>query len=66
MKRRVITIAIFVLAGAVVNVGVAWGYVLMGNYLLPKETVERLAALREKGHLSDEEFESQKRKILGG
>ena len=28
------------------------------------EELERLAALREKGHLTDQEFESQKRKLL--
>jgi hypothetical protein len=31
----------------------------------PLDGLERLATLREQGHLSDEEFESQKRKILG-
>lgn len=29
------------------------------------EQLERLAALREKGHLTEEEFETQKRKVLG-
>ena len=32
----------------------------------PLDDLQRLAALREKGHLSEQEFESQKRKILGG
>ena len=33
MRRRLVTIAIFLLAGAVVNVGVAWGIALRGEPL---------------------------------
>jgi hypothetical protein len=30
----------------------------------PLEALERLATLREKGHLTDEEFEREKRKLI--
>ncbi|MEX2504497.1 MAG: PH domain-containing protein [Egicoccus sp.] len=37
-----------------------------GGGLDPVEALERLAALRERGHLSQDEFERQKRRLLDG
>jgi hypothetical protein len=34
------------------------------NVSAPLEALERLATLREKGHLTDEEFEREKRKLI--
>ncbi len=37
MKRRLLIIAVFLLLGAVVNVAVAWGCVLLANHVWPYE-----------------------------
>ncbi len=44
MKRRLLTIAIFLLAGAVVNVAVAWGCVLFGLPALTPSGLDDQAA----------------------
>ncbi len=49
MKRRLIIVAIFLLAGAVVNVGVAWGCALWSDTRPPTIVSER----RGFGFLSD-------------
>ncbi len=39
MRRSLLTVAIFLLAGAVVNVAVAWGCVLLANHVWPSEAL---------------------------
>ncbi len=39
MKRRLLIIGIFLLAGAVVNVAVAWGCVLLAHHVWPSEAL---------------------------
>ncbi len=43
MRRRLLIVAIFLLAGAVVNVAVAWGMAASGNLVISKRISERIS-----------------------